>query len=144
MHVPAMNSNQSTKIKNLSSTIGGHDAFQYYNHSAKGEIVDFDLQGLPQNIDKIKIKEVAGVKHVISADISQDNLKGIATGDGRIKIRLNEGETVDQIRLNFLKEGYQVKSHDWDARKRPNVTGPQKDMDGAKFMNAKEKKAYEL
>lgn len=33
------------------------------------------------------------MKHVISVETKQDNLKGTCTGEGRIKVRLNEGET---------------------------------------------------
>ena len=54
-----------------------------------------DIKGLPENFDNIAFKKVANVKHVVSAEIQQDNVKGVCTGTGRIKVRLNEGETVN-------------------------------------------------
>ena len=54
-----------------------------------------DIRGLPENMDNIGLKQVANVKHVVSAEIQQDNVKGICTGEGRVKVRLNEGETVN-------------------------------------------------
>lgn len=67
------------------------------------------------------------MKHVVGAEVNEDNLKGICTGEGRIKIRLNEGETINQVRLNFVRAGFAVNVHQEDPRKRPNLTGPAKD-----------------
>jgi len=84
------------------------------------------------------------VKHVVAAEVNEDNLKGICTGEGRIKIRLNEGETINQVRLNFVRAGFAVNVHQDDSRKRPNLTGPAKDDGQAKNFDAKAKKAHEL
>lgn len=102
------------------------------------------MKGLPENFDQQSLKRVANVKHVVSAEVREDNLKGICTGEGRIKIRLNEGETINQVRLNFVRAGYAVNVHSDDPRKRPNMTGPPKDAGEAKFFDAKSKKAHEL
>ena len=102
------------------------------------------MKGLPENFDQQSLKRVANVKHVVSAEVREDNLKGICTGEGRIKIRLNEGETINQVRLNFVCAGYAVNVHSDDPRKRPNMTGPPKDAGEAKFFDAKSKKAHEL
>ena len=77
----------------LSSNIGGADPNRFYNNKAKGEVLDFDLSGLPESTDEISVKKCAGVKHVISTELVYDNMKGICMGEGRIKLRLNEGET---------------------------------------------------
>jgi len=50
-------------------------------------------------------------------------MKNVCSGTGRIKIRLNHGEDLDRVKLNFLKEGIHVKEHESDPRKRPIVTG---------------------
>lgn len=92
----------------------------------------------------MSLKRVANVKHVINAEVQQDNLKGICTGEGRIKIRLNEGETINQVRLNFVRAGYSLNMHQDDPRKKPNLTGPAKDDGAAKFLDAKQKKAFEM
>ena len=48
------------------------------------------------------------------------------------------------VRANFIRAGYQVKSHVEDPRKRPALTGPGKDDTSSKFMSAKERRDYAL
>lgn len=143
-NIPSKNANQERKLKHLGSNMEGYDPFSYYNHQTKGEIVDFDLANLPSNVDKQRIKDIAKVKHIVSTDFDIDNLRGVATGDGRVKIRLNEGETIDQIRLNFLKAGFAVKNHELNARKKQVITGPERELKGYHKMTAKDRKVYEL
>lgn len=57
-------------------------------------MIDLDIKGLPKSCDEFVMKRVAGVKHVISSTVDTDKLKGTCTGTGRMKIRLNEGETL--------------------------------------------------
>jgi hypothetical protein len=64
------------------------------------------LTGLPENCDDIQIKKAANVKHIISTEVSYDNFLGRCKGDGRIKIRLNDGETTEQVRANLIRAGY--------------------------------------
>ena len=60
-------------------------------------VVDLCLSGLPCNTDLIGVKKMSGARHVISAQLDEDNMKGICTGTGRIQIRLNQGENLDDI-----------------------------------------------
>jgi hypothetical protein len=69
---------------------------------------------------------------------------GHCKGEGRVKIRLNEGETVEMVRANFIRAGYQVKTHVEDPRKKPIVTGPPKDDASSRHMSAKERRDYGL
>lgn len=78
-----------------SAPIGSGDPNKYYHGTAKGEVVDIDISGIPETADELTVKRAAKVKHVISTELVTDNLKGICTGVGRMKIRLNEGETLD-------------------------------------------------
>lgn len=141
-----MRQTQQQKQAFLSSTFAGHDSNKYHEKAnlAKQEVIDIDIKGLPENFDPQSLRRVANVKHVVDATVNQDNLKGICTGEGRIKVRLNEGETLNQVRLNFVRAGYSVNVHQDDARKRPEMTGPPKDDGNARFLNAKDKKAYEM
>lgn len=97
------NANQKTKLAFLSSNapIGTSDPNQFYSHTAKGEVIDFDISGIPSTADEITVKRAAKVKHVISTELQTDNLKGICTGNGRIKVRLNEGETTEMVKRNL-------------------------------------------
>jgi hypothetical protein len=107
-------------------------------------VIDIDLSGLPKECDDTTIKQVANVRHVISTDIKYDNFLGHCKGDGRVKIRLNEGETLEMVRANFIRAGYQVKTHVEDPRKKPIVTGAGKDDGSYKTMSAKERRDYAL
>jgi len=41
---------------------------------------------------------------------------------------LNHGESVDNVRLNFLRKGYTVKDFEINANKTPALTGPPKEF----------------
>lgn len=86
-------------------------------------MVDLTLSNLPPSTDLRGVKQMAGVKHVISASVEEDNMKGICTGKGKIQIRLNPGESLDQVELNFARKGIMVNETVVDPRKRPNMTG---------------------
>lgn len=61
------------------------------------------MSQLPPNTNSEALKKISGSKHVFEATVDEDNLKGICSGTGRIKIRLNHGETADKVKLNFLR-----------------------------------------
>lgn len=71
---------------------------------------------------------MAGVKHVIESSVVEDNMKGTCTGVGKVKVRLNHGETREQVELNFTKNGIAVREAQNDPRKRPNMTGQPKEF----------------
>ena len=84
------------------------------------------------------------MKHVISADIEHDNLTGVCKGQGRIKIRLNEGESEQQIRANFTKAGYMLVEHTENPKKNTKFSGPSKDDGKSSNLIGKDKKAHEM
>jgi len=51
-NIPAKTSHQQKKLAMLTSTIGGHDAIKQYDNKNKGEVIDFDLLGLPSTCDE--------------------------------------------------------------------------------------------
>ena len=136
------------KQRFLSSNLEGHDAHAEYqrtkNYPVAGDLVDIDLSGLPENADELSIKRIANVKHVINTEVQENPLKGTCTGQGRIKLRLNDGESAEQVQLNFQRAGYTANFHLDDPRKKPELTGPKKDTGEHRFFNAKQKKAYEM
>lgn len=92
--VVARHPNKNKALTALSSSIGGADPNRFYGSNiGTGEVLDFDITNLPENADEIMVKKQANVKHVISTEVQYDNMKGVCKGEGRIKIRLNEGET---------------------------------------------------
>ena len=142
-NIPARSTTQSAKMASLASNIGGHDATKYYNQEMpKGEVVDIDISGLPENCDDATVKRAANVKHFISSELQYDNFTGKCKGEGRLKVRLNAGETMEQIRINLLRAGISVKNHIEDARKKPAFTGPPKEENKFGGMNANERKHF--
>ena len=89
----------------------------YHESELKPEVVDLSLKGLPENCEVNQLKAVSGSKHVISAVVDEDNMKGTCTGTGRIKLRLNHGESVDQVMMNFAQMGIQVKKFEQNLNK---------------------------
>jgi len=49
--------NKNKKLSALSSSIGGADPNRFYGNTAKGEVIDFDITGLPENADEIMVKK---------------------------------------------------------------------------------------
>ena len=119
---------QNKKLQNLSSNIHGlqgNNANKFYHQPQnKGEVIDFVLSGLKGNMDDIEVKKLSGAKHVISSHVEVDNLKGTCTGAGRIKIRLNDGETSESIRQKFVAKGIVVQDHKIESNKNVGFTKP--------------------
>lgn len=69
-------------------------------------MIDLVIGNLPENFDASNLKRISGSKHVIDASVEVDNFRGVCNGTGRIKLRLNNGETADKVALNFVKQGF--------------------------------------
>ena len=109
--------------------ITGQSSLSAYNaNKPAGDIrvIDLELKNLNENVDKIDVKKMSGARHVISVALDEDNMKGTCRGTGRIQIRLNQNENLDDIQLNFASKGVMVNEFSGDPRKKPNVTGPPK------------------
>ena len=109
--------------------ITGASSLQAYNANkpaADIRVIDLELKNLNENVDKIDVKKMSGARHVISVALDEDNMKGTCRGTGRIQIRLNQNENLDDIQLNFASKGVMVNEFSGDPRKKPNVTGPPK------------------
>lgn len=74
-------------------------------------VVDLVLKSLPENTREEDLKRIANVKHVISASVDNDSIRGVCSGTGRIKIRVGADEDVDTIKLQYLKAGFAVNEH---------------------------------
>jgi len=81
----------------------GESSLQNYNIEAKYEVIDLVVGNLPENYKAENLKKISGSRHVIGATVEEDNFKGVCKGNGRIQIRLNNGESSDLVKLNFLK-----------------------------------------
>lgn len=87
------------------------------------QVADLVLSGLPASMDSRELKKISGAKHVISSEVEEDRLKGTCLGTGRIQMRLNQGESLDSVTLNFVKNGWTVEPFTKDNRKCPDLTG---------------------
>lgn len=82
---------------------------------------------------------MSGARQIINVALDEDNMKGVCTGTGRIKIRLGAGENIEDIELNFAKNGIVVGEHSNDPRKRPAMTGPPKEF-ATEITNTRQRK----
>lgn len=85
------------------------------------------------------MKRLAGVKHVISSDVTIDNFTGQCKGDGRLKVRLSAGETEAEVKASLARAGIMVKDHEENPKKNTAFSGPPRD-DG----KPKNSKQYEM
>ena len=135
---------KATKQAMLASNdpITGQSSMAAYNRvqePAATRVVDLQLKNLPANTDLIEVKKMSGARHVIKAAIDEDNMKGICLGTGRIQVRLNQNEKLEDIELNFASKGIIVSEHENDPRKRPAVTGQPKEF-AKEITNTKNRK----
>lgn len=77
--------------------VTGSSSMAGYNlrENSKPDVIELDLSGLGANVDAQEVRKMAGVRHVISSTVDEDNMKGTCTGTGKVKVRLNHGETRD-------------------------------------------------
>ena len=80
------------------------------------------MKDLPPNAEIEKLKKISGVKHVISATVDQDNIRGLCTGTGRIKMRLTNEDNLENIKLKYVQEGYAVIDHIENPKKKSQFT----------------------
>jgi hypothetical protein len=90
--------------------ITGASSLEHYTTANKSapEVVDLVIGNLPPSTEAHTLKKISGSKHVINATVEEDNFRGVCTGNGRLQIRLNHGENVDSVKLNFMRLGYSV------------------------------------
>ena len=87
------------------STMGGYER----GENSKPNVYELNLTGLGSDVTAQDVKKMAGVTHVINATVEEHNIKGTCTGVGKVKVRLNHGETREQVELNFTKNGVAVR-----------------------------------
>jgi|TARA_B110000285_G_C15104468_1_gene607082 hypothetical protein len=104
-------------------------------------MIDLDLQNLPPHIDKIAIKRITGAKHVIDTEFKHDAMKGTCTGQGRIRLRLQDSEDLDKIRSNLAIAGIRTAAHHEDPQKKPILTGNESNPSNP--LNIKKSKDFE-
>ena len=126
--VKGKNPTQNKKLENLTSNItslAGANANKFYhNIENKGEVVHLKLANMGPDMDEAQLKKIAGAKHVISAEVELDALKGTCKGKGSIQIRLNEGEDAEAIRQKFVNKGIIVQDNKIAPQKDSTFTRP--------------------
>lgn len=93
---------KATKQAMLASNdpITGQSTLGAYNRVRQPDevtVVDLELRNLPEHADKLSVKKMSGAKNVINVALDEDNFRGVCKGTGRIQIRLNQNENLDQI-----------------------------------------------
>jgi len=117
---------------------------QHYRNTNEENVgvLDLVVSGLPPDTQVENLKKLSGSKHIISCELEVDNFRGTCKGSGRIQMRLNHGETKDQVKLNFTKLGLTVKDFEQDPRKKPIVTGTPKEAQRERVDHRFEKQSF--
>lgn len=63
---------------------GASSLEQFSSKKPQPVVVDLVVSKLPSNTEVTTLKKIAGSKHVISASIDEDNVKGVCKGTGRL------------------------------------------------------------
>lgn len=90
---------------------------------------DLIITGLPQDAQTSHLKQIAQAKHVVEATVENDSIKNVCTGVGRVKVRLGEGEDLEQVKINFLRAGLQVHDMNQNQNLKPVFSYKQSLMD---------------
>lgn len=115
---------KATKIKDLSSNLLGQEcAYTKYSTVAHdNNVVELVVTGLPSQTQAADLKRVAGVKHIVEAIVDHDTIKNVCTGTGKIRVRLGEGEDLEQVKVQFLRAGLDVREAKTNPSKKPTFT----------------------
>ena len=129
--------------------MGTYNTTSSYGAPAPGSelVVDLDLRDLPESANTESLKKTSGVKHIISASVDEDSIKNVCLGTGRIKLRLQNQEELDQVKMRFLQEGFSVIDHAENSKKKTGFTTEQSNRTKSpvkKEVNAKQSKIAQL
>lgn len=90
---------RATKIKDLSSNLMGQDVnSRYVNVRDNAPVIELVVSGLPSSTEAGDLRRIAGVKHIVDAIVDSDTIKNVCTGTGKIRVRLGEGEDLEQVK----------------------------------------------
>jgi len=114
---------RATKIKDLSSNLLGQDAYSKYgNVRENATVIDLVVSGLSSSTQAGDLRRIAGARHVVEVTVDNDTIRNICTGTGKIRVRLGDGEDLEQIKNQFLQAGIEVRDSLSIANKMPVFT----------------------
>lgn len=85
----------------------------------ESETVDLHLKQIPQNTDDRSFRKLAGARHIVDTSFQHDKLTGTLTGEGHMRVRLAQGETIERVKENLEKSGISVDIKSVNAGRRP-------------------------
>lgn len=77
----------------------------------KVHVIDLDLHNIPSQIDEQSLKKMTGARHIVKTELGQNSLKGTLTGDGRVSIRLPQGQDYGDVKSQLQKAGISASLH---------------------------------
>jgi hypothetical protein len=96
---------------------------------ANNNVYDLVISGLPHDAQTSHLRQIAGAKHVVEATVESDSIKNVCTGVGKVRVRLGEGEDLEQVKVNFLSAGLQVHDANYNSNLKPVFSYKQSLMD---------------
>lgn len=120
---------KAVKAKDLASNLLGHIDCPISKYSsvknakeANSQVVEMIIHGLPQSAQSEDLKRISGIKHIIEATVEVDTIANMCTGTGKLKVRLGDGEDVDQLKLQLIKAGLDVRDIKTNQSKKHTFT----------------------
>ena len=77
---------------------------------------------MPSDTQAGDLRRLAGARHIVDAIVDHDTIKNQCVGSGKIRVRLGEGEDLEQIKGNLYQAGLDVRELQSNASKRPTFT----------------------
>ena len=71
----------------------------------KVRVIDLDLHNIPPGADERILKKLTGARHIVKTELAHNSVSGALTGDGRLSIRLHEGQDYQDVKRNLQKAG---------------------------------------
>lgn len=88
----------------------------------KNTVVELDLKDLTPNIQIEDLKKLANVKHVIKVVVDHDSITNQCVGTGKVKLRLGPNDSVENVKMQYMKAGYKVLDHEHNPKKKTKFT----------------------
>lgn len=66
---------------------------------------------------------------MVDAIVDHDTIRNVCTGNAKLRVRLNDGENIEDVKANFLRAGLSVAEAKSNPNKNPVFTYQQSLMD---------------
>lgn len=85
-------------------------------------VIDLDLHNIPPGADERILKKLTGARHIVKTELGHNSLSGALTGEGRLSIRLHDGQDYRDVKKKLQKAGVSASLYKPDPARNSNFT----------------------